>query len=299
MKLFLLLPLGCGWLYAVAALLCKRAAAFGLGPWRIVFVSNMTMGLMFQPLWFVVGGTSAPGVGARWYQPVVAGGLFIVGQIFTFVALERGDVSIVTPVLGSKVLFVAVFTGWVLGLAVPAVWWLAAVLTAASIYLLARGGGGVRRGVAVSPLLAMLSAGVSAVSFALTDVLVQCWAPGWGVGRFVPLMFTVVAAGSLGFIPFFHGPLSGVSTDAWRWLLTGCALLAAQALGMAWSIGHFGSVTAINVVYSSRGLWSVLLVWMVGARLGNREGELGGRVLLTRLAGSALLVAAIALVFAR
>ena len=44
---------------------------------------------------------------AQFYQPVLVGLLFVVAQLFTFLALQKGDVSVVTPVLGSKVLLVA------------------------------------------------------------------------------------------------------------------------------------------------------------------------------------------------
>jgi hypothetical protein len=50
------------------------------------------------------------------------------------------------------------------------------------------------------------------------------------------------------------------------------------------------------VVYSARGLWSVLAVWWVGHWFGNTERDRGGSVLRTRLFGAALLLVAIVLV---
>ena len=50
------------------------------------------------------------------------------------------------------------------------------------------------------------------------------------------------------------------------------------------------------MLYSSRGLWSVLAVWGVGHWFSNREQHLGSRVLVWRLLGAILMMAAIMLV---
>jgi hypothetical protein len=57
-----------------------------------------------------------------------------------------------------------------------------------------------------------------------------------------------------------------------------------------------GHAASINVVYASRGLWSVLLVWWLGHLVKSREQHLERAVLISRLSGATLMVAAIALV---
>jgi hypothetical protein len=57
-----------------------------------------------------------------------------------------------------------------------------------------------------------------------------------------------------------------------------------------------GHAASINVVYSSRGLWSVILVWWLGHWVQSREQHLQRGVLLWRLAGATTMIAAIALV---
>jgi len=49
------------------------------------------------------------------------------------------------------------------------------------------------------------------------------------------------------------------------------------------------------VVYSARGLWSVVAVWVLGPWFGNRERDRGAAVFRARLAGAALLLGAIVL----
>ena len=287
----LLLPLASSFGYVAGVLLLKRCAAFGVGVWRTTFVSNVMMGLCLAPLW-VLGGAAVPG--GVWWQPVLSGTLFFLGQIATFVALERGDVSVATPVLGLKIILVAFFSAVLLPDAVPLAWWVAAGLSTGAIVLLNRRppGAAAGRSMAVS----IGAAALAALAFAATDVLVQKWAPGWGIGRYLPVMFGWVAVLSVGLVPVFSAPLHKVERAAWPWLGAGAVLLALQAAGMAVTLGVFGDATAANIVYSSRGLWSVLAVWWVGHWFYNEERHLGGAVLRMRLWGAGLMLAAIVLV---
>jgi hypothetical protein len=170
--------------------------------------------------------------------------------------------------------------------------WMAAVLTTLATALLGTGTGQRARSLAASLLFGFSAA----ASFALTDVLCQKWAPLWGFGHFAPTMFLFVALFSFTFIPFFSGPLRDLP---WRWVVPGGALLALQCSAMAYSIISFGSATTTNVIYNSRGIWSVLMVWSIGHWFANRERAQGARVMTRRLAGSALLLAAIGLIVHR
>jgi hypothetical protein len=62
------------------------------------------------------------------------------------------------------------------------------------------------------------------------------------------------------------------------------------------SISVYGQATSANVLYSSRGLWSVVAVWGIGHWFTNREQHLGARVLVWRLVGAILMVAALMMV---
>jgi hypothetical protein len=60
-----------------------------------------------------------------------------------------------------------------------------------------------------------------------------------------------------------------------------------------------GQATAANVLYASRGLLSVLLIWSIGHWFSNAEQKLGLKVLRWRLLGATLMLAAIVLVMTR
>ena len=80
------------------------------------------------------------------------------------------------------------------------------------------------------------------------------------------------------------------------WLAAGAACFAVQGLMFITSISIYRQATSANVLYSSRGLWSVVAVWGIGHWFTNREQHLGARVLVWRFVGAILLMAAIVMV---
>jgi hypothetical protein len=48
-------------------------------------------------------------------------------------------------------------------------------------------------------------------------------------------------------------------------------------------------------LYNTRGIWSVVLVWVIGHWFSNTERSIGKRAMLRRLAGALILLAAVLL----
>ena len=128
----LLLPLLPGMVYVAGALFLKRAADLRADVWRTTRACNVATALMFAPL-VVLGGT-IPG-SSLWWQPALVGILFVVGQVLTLLALKVGDVSVATPVMGVKILLVAVLVALLVGEPLGAHLWVAALLSSLAIDL--------------------------------------------------------------------------------------------------------------------------------------------------------------------
>jgi drug/metabolite transporter (DMT)-like permease len=286
---YLLLPFSASLLYVFGAIYLKDASSRGVGVWRTTVVTNVMFSLVFSSLWLLGGRWPER---PAWIQPATTAGLFLAGQVLALIALQRGDVSVATPVMGLKVVLVAFFVTWILGDRVPGVVWAAAALSSVGVIFLSRRGEGPHAG---GTFPALLFGALAAAAFALFDVLVQKWSPGWGAGRFLPAMMGFVALYSLGLLAVGREP---VPAGAWRPLLLGGLFIAVQGALLITSLAVFARATTINVVYSARGLWSVALVWAVGHWFGNRERDQGAAVLRARLLGAALLLGAIVLVVA-
>jgi drug/metabolite transporter (DMT)-like permease len=288
--LHLLLPLTSAIVYVAAALLLKRASDLGADVWRTTRVINYTSAAVAAPLW-LLGGTIPPS--ALWWHPPVAASLFFGGQILTLLALSTGDVSVATPVLGMKILLVALFSAVLIGDPIGARLWTAAALSSAAIALLNIGPGHSHRRVATTIVLA----GLGATSYACFDVLVQKWSPAWGTGRFLPIAMACAAVYSIPLRRFERPGIAEQTSPAYRpWVVAGGTGFAVQGLMFITSISIYRHATSANVLYSSRGLWSVLAVWGIGHWFANREQHLGARVLVWRFLGAILLTAAILMV---
>ena len=287
------LPLVAAAIYVVSALLVKRAASYGLGVWRTAFVTNVIVACVMSLLLFLGGNTP---VHLLW-QPAIVAGLFVAGQTLQFLALTRGDVSVAVPVFGVKVILVAWFTTVLLTEPVSGRLWSAAVLSVLALVCLNRRD----RERATRHLgITLFGAGLGSVCFAMFDVLVQRWVNGaeslWGgPGRFLPIMFGMGAVFSLVLVPFFHAPLSEAPKVAWAWLAPSAVLMGCQSALFVCAIIMFGHATTANILYSSRGLWSVVAVWLVGHWFANDEQNLAAHVLRWRFAGSILMMGAIGL----
>jgi drug/metabolite transporter (DMT)-like permease len=286
----LLIPLASAVVYVLGALAVKRAQVFGVGVWRTSFLSNAALALLFVPVWFTHGGEVRPW--GDYWQPAVTALFFFGGQALTFLALKTGDVSVTTPVMGTKVVLVALFSSVLRVGEVPWAWWIGAGLSTAAIALLHLGDGARHRRVGRTVLLAA----ASAAAFGLGDVLLQKWVPAWGAGNYFPAMFALVGLMSAAFVPFFSAPLSAMPAAAWRWVAPGAVLLAVNNAAVVLAIVLLGSATVVNILYSVRGLVSVVAVWAIGHWFMNDEKHLAPGVLRLRLAGAGLMVAAIVLV---
>ncbi|MBK8036421.1 MAG: DMT family transporter [Verrucomicrobiaceae bacterium] len=283
-------PLLAALLYAFGALVLKRSSDLGVGLWRTTFVANLIVAALFSLLWLFGG---PPVEKELLWQPGLIAMCLFVGQLSQFLALEKGDVSVAVPVFGLKVIFVAFLTPILIGEAVGVKLWIAAFLSVLGITCL-------NRKDAEKPprnlLITFIAGGIGAVAFAVFDVLVQKWGPSWGVGRLLPCIFWINAILSFGLIFRFSAPLSRIPGKAWPWLLGGSVLLGVQSITFVSTLAVFGKATNANIIYASRGLLSVLLVWMIGHWFQNAEQHLGPKVMRWRLVGTMLMMSAIVLV---
>lgn len=288
---YLLLPLAAAVLYAAAALCLKIALGRGVTTWSVLFFSNLVLGCIFAPL--LLAGSSGWNPGAAGWA-VAAGVLFFLGQVGTFRSLQSGDVSVATPALAAKVVFLALLSLLVPGNRPDPDLWLAVGLTMAGVILLHRG----PKVSASRPLTTLSWALFAALSFAAADIVVQVGAPVAGFTLFMPVMFGSVAVLSLPLLwpHILRPPRRREAPGARRWLAVGVLLLGLQATGMASAIGLFGDATAANVVYSSRGLWSLLLLAVVARRLSISDSVFDRRTFVVRVIGCILIIIAVVLV---
>ena len=283
---FLLLPLAAAAVYALGSILIKRALKEGATMDQSFHLTNLVLGLIFLPL-LLFDSKEVP-----WNEigkPMVMGITFFAGHWLTFVAIRRGDVSMVTPLKGTKVVFVAVAVVILTGKIPSFSLWVAAVLTTLGIFVMGladlKGGSHVTFTVLVTL--------ASALVFGVSDVLVSWWARGFGALGFLAIGSATVSICSLIMWMVQGAPRLHPGARAISWTGWGAIAISFQALAMGLALSFFKSATGINVVYASRGLWVIVFVVVFGKLLGNSEHHEGGRGFLWRIAGTILLTVAI------
>ncbi|MGA7394461.1 MAG: DMT family transporter [Terrimicrobiaceae bacterium] len=251
--------LGSAFVYTIAALCTKRALSGGATVWQVNFAANMAMAVLYLPFWL---GVDFPRLLAQGYKPIGAAITFSIGQLFTFAALRKGDVSVATPLLGAKVIFVALLTSVLFGEAVGIKWWLAALICTVGIFLVTGSQRRTEGWTRHSGKTAAYSL-IAAAAYALTDTVLQHWSPEVGVINFVAVMFSFTGILTCA----LYVPAVGLRrlvlapANARRALLLGTLLLALQNLVVTLAIRFSGDATAVNIVYSSRCVLSVVMAW--------------------------------------
>jgi len=220
--------------------------------------------------------------------------LFVLGQTVTILAFSLGEVSIVAPVMGLKVILVNIILAAGLREGLSGRIWLASILAVLGIFILQSNPGNHKH--PPRALLAMFLAFLSALFFAAADVLIQQWTPTLGFERFLPPAMLLAGLFSLlFFLPPGPSP-KRPPRAAFKFLLPGALLLALQSLLLIYAIAIYGKVAEANILYSSRGVWSVLAVWWLGHRFANSELQHHDSSRLhRRLFGATLITAAIIL----
>ena len=115
---------------------------------------------------------------------------------------------------------------------------------------------------------------------------------------FISTMAWIVGIYSIIHGLFIKSPLPKFPKASSKWVWISNFLLTSQALMMAIALAFFNDATNVNIVYGSRGLWGIVLVWMLGSKMGLQESSRRPGTMIWRLIGAILLTIAIVLAVA-
>lgn len=285
---YLFLPLIAAVIYAVASMLLKKGLDLGAHPGWAFHINNIAGMLCFLPMMLF---QKTPVDWAHWYHPALTGVMFFVGSWFTFAAMRQGHVSLVTPLLGSKVIFAAIGIVLFIGSGMNAMLWTAAGLTTAGIFLMGVTDMQTPPGKRLAGPVTM--ALISAMLFAFSDALIQKWAGSFGRQAFLVTQSTV--CGSLSLVASLFSPsLPKLNwNSAAKWAALGSLSIGIQSLFMGSALGLFDDVLRVNIVYATRGMWSLMVVAWLGPLLAVHERKQSGKGYGLRVMAALLLLTAV------
>ena len=285
----LFLPLFAAIIYTIASLFFKQGYLRGATAAQTFHVSNMIGGLIFLPLWIFGGHIPF----ADLWHPALVAGLILFAGFTMFLSIRFGDISLVTPLMGTKVIFVALAQVIITGEALSTGLWIASLLTMFGILLIGYKDLKNSRAGLAGILLAILSS----LSFRVSDVFMQQWAPLYGKVAFLGAVAGIVGLFSVVKLSMSRLGVMNFVPGAFRPVALASIILAGQGMMMGYALGFFHDAARVNVVYGSRGLWSLVLVFLIGRFFGNDERHSSGGAFLWRVAGTILITTAIVIAF--
>jgi len=283
------LALAAGATYALSAIFSKKALDCGAGTFRSLVWSNWAITLCFLPYPFLADGPISM---MDFKEGVLVGVLFFFAQMSCFVALRRGDASIVTSVMGSKSLFVALFLVLLqFESNLPGKLWISAALAGIAVGLL-----GWPNKHYTPHLLSLILAIFTSACFGLVDALVPQFARYGDKFNMLFVMVATVGVLSIPVIPLCREKFFEWQPEADKWLLWGSILVAGQAVLMSIAVGFYNVPTEVNILYASRGLWSIVFAMWLGKSIGLNDASSNKAVATRRIIGASLLVVGIVLI---
>jgi drug/metabolite transporter (DMT)-like permease len=286
-NVYLALPLLGAMLFAASALTMKAAAARRQSVTATLLLANLGAAIGFSVF---VDWSAHPFLPERFWPPVLLGGIFFLGQLFSVSAISRGAASIATPIMSSKVVFVAFLVAFYIDAPVGWKIWTAGGLVIAGIALIQFSGLPEGTG---KVYFAVVCAFLAALMFAVFDVLTQIYSQQMQFHRVLPFAMYFCLLLSLIVLPFIDR--TAVTTRPSGLLLLSVVLMTLSSMLIVTAIGYFGDASRNNIVYGSRGIWSIAFAAVAGRWLGIAEIT-SREFLMYRLAGAVLILLAIGLV---
>ncbi len=264
----------------------------GYPPWLLLAVSHAMMALMSLALlpWAYVPGARLDSGVALW--TLSTSGFYLAGQLAWFRALQIMDASRLAPLLGAKILLLALLAS-LGGAWLSAAQWAAVLLAAAGVFTLHQAGGRL-------PARGLLAVAVAIAGYSLSDLSIVRLVRATGLdnlrGAFFGAVLSYLACG-LAMTPWLVRHPAARAPAAWRAALPFAVCWLSAMILLFACFGDIGAVFG-NIVQSARGIISIGL-GVALARLGwtDIEGRAGPAVLFRRVAGALAMTLAIALYF--
>ncbi len=270
--------------YCASVILVKLASNTGTLSGTSVLVMNNTLsGIVFIPAIFFEA--QFPDISIIW-QPLIASAFCAIGNIATFICAEKGEVSLMTPIMGIKILFVIMFARIMLDIELPHAITIAGALCCIAIFIM----GYTKHSLRSPKLMITVTLAMTAcISYAACDIFIQKYAPNFTSNAMLSL--TSIAM-PLSIIPLLPSFVKDVKKSSRKTLALGAgsaALMIVEMYLMFLSISGEVGAALCNILYNTRGLISVLLIYFLGKHFANLK-ELSDKSALWRRCVGALMI---------
>ena len=277
-------------LYSLSVILVKLATSDEkLSPTSILVFNNVSLWILFMPSLFTEGGVNDF---ALVWQPLLVGVFFAMGNFATFLCAHKGEVSLMTPIMGLKILAVLLFSRIIIGMELPHTMIAAGIICCAAVFIM---GYSKRRISSKKEWITFALALWACTSYAACDVFIQKFSPNFSPLSLLCLCNFVLILSTL---PYFGRCWREIRSAGRKNLALGgaaAALMVAESLFMFFALAGRVSAPLCNILYNTRGIMSVVFVFAIGKYVSGLETLTQGTA-ARRAVGSLMILGAVALV---
>lgn len=286
----ILFPFFSAVLYCVSIILVKYATRSGtFGGISMLVMNNITSGLVFIPAIFF--DNTMPDWSIVW-QPLLASGFCAIGNIAIFICAEKGEVSLMTPIMGIKIMFVIFFSRMLLNTTIPHTITVAGIICCLAVFIM----GWQKKSLRSNKLtITILLALCACISYALCDVIMQKYAPNFTRNAMLSLTTIAMPLSIIPFLPRFFRDVARSSKTTLAVGATSAIIMVFEMYLMFLSIiGEVGAALC-NILYNTRGIISVILIFIVGKFIKEMK-EVSKASALQRIVGATMILIAVFIV---
>jgi drug/metabolite transporter (DMT)-like permease len=258
----------------------------------LLALSHILMGLVSIPLAIFLWPESMPGIRVYLWPLLGTSGFYLLGQFFLFAAIIHSEPSRVAPLLGLKVLILALISVLFLGQQFDMAKWIAVFLTTGAVLLLSNSGKRLKSRFILLGLLAC-------VAYCLSDLCIKVLVDHFiflgllrGAVMATALSYIVCGICGMGVIAL---NMKHSTRDTWLYAVP---FAASWFIAMIFLFSCFGLIGVVfgNILQSTRGIISIILGFVI-AHIGFEalEPKPTQRTVALRMTAAVLMTVAVVL----
>lgn len=284
------LPFFAAAFYCISVAFIKLSSSSGkFSASSVLVINNIISGLVFIPQLF--WGEPVKDWGLVW-QPLLAGAFCALGNIATFLCAQKGELSLMTPIMGVKILIVLLLSHIFLSSALSASFWVSGIVCCVAVFIMGYSHKTFESNrLKITIFLALCACS----SYAACDICIQKYAPNFTVPQMLALCTIMMPVSIIPYIPKFFKQIrvAGMRCISFG-VLAGIFMVFECYLMFLSIVGSVGAALC-NILYNTRGIMAVIMVLILGRYFGELK-ELSQASAMRRGLGALMILVAVFIV---
>ncbi len=277
-------------LYCISVIFVKLASRNKeLSGVSVLVMTNLLSGTLFIPQIFFE--SQLPSLSIIW-QPLLASAFCAVGNIATFICAEKGEISLMTPIMGIKILIVIMLARLFLDVELPHALTISGAICCLAIFIMGYSKDSLKSKKLVFTFVLAI---IACASYAACDVLMQKYAHNFTRSAMLSLTTIMIPLSIIPLLPRFIREVRVARISTISIGFASAAFMVIEMYMMFLSITGEVGAPLCNILYNTRGLMAIVFIYILGKRFASLR-ELSKTSAMQRAIGATMILIAVAIV---